>query len=194
MMARKMQPSDLHHVDGGRQAREAKARNRVHSQHQAHGPEHWQEAHSPTEPATVRTYLEDKATGAMKPVQVRSPAKRRKADNRVWEAMTVNQERAAIRIERGYDLITGGQGYATLPPEVRDRAREADDQTEIAVALEQDYFEWGVRCGREDLTMHPVAIAWLGGAIRYRNLTGATESATVGRVSCFLMRWRSIAR
>ncbi len=146
----------------------------------------------------MRTYLEDKATGAMKPVQVRSPAKRRKADNRVWEAMTVNQERAAIRIERGYDLITGGQGYATLPPEVRDRAREADDQTEIAVALEQDYFEWGVRCGREDLTMHPVAIAWLGGAIplseldrRYRKRNGWARVLLFDALAiyCEMKRW-----
>ncbi len=112
-MMRKMEGGDLYAPVPQTHMARAAAHRTAQANRQARGPEHWQEAHSPTEPATVRTYLEDKATGAMKPVQVRSPAKRRKADNRVWEAMTVNQERAAIRIVRGYDLITGGQGYAT---------------------------------------------------------------------------------
>ena len=81
---------------------------------------------------------------------------------------------------------------------MRDRAREADDQTDIAVALEQDYFEWGVRCGRKDPAMHSVAIAWLGMAVplseldrRYRKRNGWARALLFDGlvVYCEMKRW-----
>lgn len=160
-----MLPGDI----WGRVPQTHRTKTEAHTQAQlvraAREPEHWQEAHSPTEPAMVREYVKDAATGVMKPEDVPGKARRRKADNRVWAAMTLEQEQAAIRIVRAWDLITGGMGFATTPTEVRDRARQAEEQSDFLAEVEADYFAWGRLCVREDPHMHPITVAWLGDAI-----------------------------
>lgn len=69
-------------------------------------PLDWQESHSPTEAVIVTI----SASGR----RVKEQCRRRKADARIWNDMTPDQEKAANRILEGYTLNGGQIGFKTM--------------------------------------------------------------------------------
>ena len=102
-------------------------------------PQDWQAAHSPTEPVMVKVSAardDDELT------------RRRKIDKRLWEAMTVEQEQAAMDIAHAFTLITGdiAVGVANYGTRGARRTGASVHETDRAVALQEAYFDWGRRC------------------------------------------------
>jgi hypothetical protein len=67
----------------------------------------WQEFHSPTEAVEITISLATR--------RVKESCRRRKADARVWNAMSPDQELAAERILKGFLLCGGAIGCRTMP-------------------------------------------------------------------------------
>ena len=125
-------------------------------------PIDWQERHSPTEQAEITVNLASGRKG-------KHPARRRRADNRVWDSMTPAQTKAAEWIERGYRAITGHLDYATMPQDRVDKTHDSG-HSDILVTAEKWYFEWGRECVRESPIMHPVTIAYLAENLTFREI------------------------
>lgn len=111
-------------------------------------PADWQEAHSPTQAVMVQ--IDSKRT--------RQAGRRRKADARMWEAMSPRQEAAADAIASAVALITGEVAIRTQSFQRlgRGHTRPDEDRVSRQATLVQRYQAWCERAGERELNVSDV--------------------------------------
>ena len=111
-------------------------------------PADWQEPHAPTEAVVV----------AIDHTRTRQAGRRRKADARMWEAMSARQEAAAEAIAAAVALITGEIGIRTQSFQRLGRGLSRPDETRAnrQTLLIQRYQAWQQRASERDISVSDV--------------------------------------
>ena len=111
-------------------------------------PADWQERHSPTE--AVMLHIDSKRN--------RQAGRRRKADARMWEAMSPRQEAAAEAIAAAVALIAGEVGIRTQSFQRLGRglSRPNDAKANHQATLVQRYHAWCARAGEREFNVSDV--------------------------------------
>ena len=111
-------------------------------------PADWQETHSPTE--AVMLQIDSKRT--------RQAGRRRKADSRMWEAMSPRQEAAAEAIAAAVALVAGEVGIRTQSFQRLGRGLSRPDEARAnrQASLVQRYHAWCQRAGERELCVSDV--------------------------------------
>ena len=107
-------------------------------------PNDWQERIEPTEAVEV--------TISRSTRRVKEIARRRVVEARLWNAMSEEQQVAAERIARGFQVITAGLGHGGMRLDVRG-GPSYGDPWEKARDLIEDYWAWAKRAQRERLNV-----------------------------------------
>lgn len=106
----------------------------AHGDDGAAQPADWQEVHDPTEPVEVTI---SKGTQRTK-----ERCRRRKADARIWEAMSSNQERAAVWIHAALSQVLGDVAIRISRYEHGRRGADHSDDPEWQARVREGYRKW----------------------------------------------------
>lgn len=100
-------------------------------------PADWQEAHSTTAPVMARIDATREA----------ELTRRRAVDHQIWDAMTVEQEHAALEIRDGFEMVTGGIAVVTAQlGEHTTRTSNTLELPERRAEIQKAYWKWGRTC------------------------------------------------
>ena len=97
-------------------------------------PADWQETHSPTEAVEVTISKGTRRT--------QERCRRRKEDARIWEAMTPNQERAAVWIHAALSQVLGDVAVRISRYDQGRRGVDHSDDPEWHARLREGYRQW----------------------------------------------------
>lgn len=105
-------------------------------------PQDMQEKHSPTEQVSVRLTSERQAHSSQ----------RRIVDARLWGAMTIFQQDAALVIAASFDMMGRGMGYVTSNWQRIPGCKNGSNVTELHARMIQFYIEWSQKCARKKIS------------------------------------------
>lgn len=102
-------------------------------------PKDWQEAHAPTGAYMVKHSAETEV----------ELTRRRRMDQRLWDAMSPDQERAALDIRDAFEYVAGRVSRVTARyGETSPGRASSETESEKSVRLQAKYWAWGSECRR----------------------------------------------
>ena len=105
-------------------------------------PQDIQERHSPTEQVALRLTAE-------RPLH---KSQRRIVDGRLWEAMTLIQQDAAIEIATAFEMMGRGMGYVLSNWQRLPGCRGQANVSEAHARMINIYTEWAQKCARQKIS------------------------------------------
>ena len=110
-------------------------------------PQDRQETHSPTESVSLRLTRERQTV----------QSQRRIVDARLWEAMTPDEQDAAVAIATAFEMIGRGMGYVVNDWRRIPGCKGPANVAEIYSRLSRRYFEWARACASRKIS-HSIVV------------------------------------